>query len=114
MTLIYINRTYCIGLWRGTAPSIYRTVPGTGLYFLLLNNVQALVSSIYDHISRVVIVSIITILCASSSFLKSKSTELKDPDLYFLIICDSIVLTHTYTTLYSIICIVTLLLKILR
>jgi solute carrier family 25 protein 38 len=29
------------GLWKGTAPSVYRTVPGVGLYFVVLNNLQA-------------------------------------------------------------------------
>jgi solute carrier family 25 protein 38 len=52
------------GLWKGTAPSIYRTVPGTGLYFLLLNNVQALtrktLGSRADH-------SLAALFCGSSA-----------------------------------------------
>lgn len=38
------------GLWRGTAPSLYRTVPGSGVYFFMLSNINPLVLFSLNHI----------------------------------------------------------------
>jgi len=36
------------GLWRGTAPSLCRTVPGSGVYFFMLSNIHPLMKKIFQ------------------------------------------------------------------